>query len=306
MKLAFELLSLTSTGRLPALAASSTVAVGEVPPGTELGAKVILVIFGVNTLMLEVIELLPTVAVTCDEVSFAVTKVVTGNVAVFAPAATCTVAGTVDIAFEHFRATVTGVAPAFAFNSIVAVEAVPPITDVGAKVILMTLGVNIERFAVTEAFAVVAVITEEVSVSTAVVVTWNVAVAAPTAISTFAGTDEILSELVKVMTTGALTAFGVISTVAVAIPPPITEEGAKVSLEIRCAEPIQAVSTKQTATNPLDSVFIPLQANEEQRFQFNTDLLPPANVVYVDKRQRSASNIRLITLLRSSALVRSL
>ena len=88
VKLGFELLSLTSTGKLPALAASSTVAVGGVPPGTEFGATVILVIFGVNTLMLEVIELFPTVAVTCEEVSFAVTTVVTGNVAIFAPAAT--------------------------------------------------------------------------------------------------------------------------------------------------------------------------------------------------------------------------
>jgi len=101
--------------------------------------------------------------------------VVTANVALFAPAATVTVAGTVTLALLDLRATDTDpVAATVAFRVTVPVEPVPPETDVGfTETAEINGGKTVVTFVAVEAPAVPVIVTL-VDVATQVVEIGNV------------------------------------------------------------------------------------------------------------------------------------
>jgi hypothetical protein len=114
--------------------------------------------------------------------------VVTVKVAVVAPAATVTEAGTVALA--PVADSVTGRPPdgAGPLRVTVPVEGLPPITDAGLSESAEGTGALMVRIAVLLTEPVVAVIVELVLVATAVVVTVKVAVVAPAGTVTELGT----------------------------------------------------------------------------------------------------------------------
>jgi hypothetical protein len=114
--------------------------------------------------------------------------VVTVAVIVVAPAGTVTVAGTVAAALLEVKATLSPPLGAAALIVTVAVEEVPPTTDVGFSVTAVTPGAFTGRLPLKVAPFAVALIVAVTDVETAVVVTLKVAVFDPVANETLAGT----------------------------------------------------------------------------------------------------------------------
>ena len=114
--------------------------------------------------------------------------VATVNVAVFDPAATVTEAGTVALLLLDPKATEVPPGPAAPLRVTVPVEEVPPTTEVGDTLTLDRVAGVIVSVAVKLTVARVAVIVAEEELETAIVLIVNVAVVAPAATVTLAGT----------------------------------------------------------------------------------------------------------------------
>jgi len=112
----------------------------------------------------------------------------TVKVAVFDPAATVTEVGTVALLLLDPKATEVPPGPAAPLNVTVPVEEVPPTTEVGDTLTLDRVAGVIVSVAVKLTVAKVAVIVAEVELETANVLIVNVAVVAPAATVTLAGT----------------------------------------------------------------------------------------------------------------------
>lgn len=149
--------------------------------------------------------------------------VVTLKVAVVAPAATVTVAGTDAEALSEARLTVTGLPAAATPESVtVPVEVAPPTTVAGFRATDVSVGARIWRFAELVPPDRVAVIAAVVSAATGVVAMLKLALVAPAATVTVAGTVAfglLEARLITVPPAGA--AFAIL-TVPVEPTPPTT------------------------------------------------------------------------------------
>jgi hypothetical protein len=164
-----------------------TVPVDDVPPMTEAGERETPVSAG-GVMVKVAVWLTPlNVPVIVTDVDDATAVVFTLNVAVVAPAATVTDAGTVALAFPEPKVTVAPPVPAGPERVTVPVDGLPPMTDVGLRVTLRRLAGLMVRVAVRLAEANVAVIVALADVATAVVVIVKVAVVAPAATVTEVG-----------------------------------------------------------------------------------------------------------------------
>jgi hypothetical protein len=149
-----------------------TVPVEEAPPRTEVGASDTPVTVGAVTVRVAVA--VPAVMVS---VLFAATATVdTLNVAVVAPAATVTEAGTVADGSLDERETDWPPVAAGPLMVTVPLDDAPPTSDVGASTTPVTVGAVIARLAVSGVPSLVAVIVADVFAPTGMVVTLNVAV----------------------------------------------------------------------------------------------------------------------------------
>jgi len=151
--------------------------------------------------------------------------VVTVKVAVVAPAATVTEAGTVADAELPLRVTVTPPVGAALLIVTVPVEEFPPTTELGLRVTDDGVGAVIVKFAVGEAPLKLAVIVAAVVVVTATVVTVKVAVVAPEGMVTDAGVLAEAELSLREMTKPAAGAAEPIVTVPVDEFPPTTLVG---------------------------------------------------------------------------------
>jgi hypothetical protein len=109
------------------------------------------------------------------------------KVADVAPAAIMTVAGVVALEVPDDRFTDVPPGPAGPFKVAVAVEALPPVTVVGATVMLLMVAGLIVRFALTDVLPTVAETDVGVTLETGDVATVKVAEVAPAATVTFVG-----------------------------------------------------------------------------------------------------------------------
>lgn len=165
------------------------------------------------------------------------------KVAVVAPAATVTDAGTVAEALFDARVTTWPPAGAGPASLTVPVEGLPPMTAVGARVTVPAPAVVIARVAVLLPPFAAAVIVAEVAEATPVVFTVNVAVLAPAATVTVAGTEAAATLEVRFTTTPPAGAMEAMVTVPVEAVPPTTEVGATTKSEtwgpviVKFAEP---------------------------------------------------------------------
>jgi hypothetical protein len=169
------------------------------------------------------------------EVVVPTATVVTLNVALVAPAATVTLAGTAatDVLLLLSVTTAPPVGAAL-LNVTVPVEELPPVTLVGFRLTpeRAAPGAVTVRFAEAVPLYVPEMLTEVV-VPTATVVTVNVALVAPAATVTFAGTvatDVLLLESVTTAPPVGAALFSV--TVPVEVAPPVTDAGLTLSEEI--------------------------------------------------------------------------
>jgi hypothetical protein len=180
--------NVTTAPPVGAAVANVTVPWSLVPPTTEL--ELLLSVSVLAELIVRVAVAL--VAPVCDAVIVelvfdATAVVVTVNVAVVAPEATLTVAGTVALVLLDDSEIVNPLGPAAADRVIVPVELVPPVTDVGLKprvhVGTSTVSVALADWPPAEAPIVLVVL-----VGTPMEVTVKVAVVAPAGTVTVAGT----------------------------------------------------------------------------------------------------------------------
>jgi hypothetical protein len=171
-----------------AMLESVTVPVADVPPPTEFGLRKTLERTGGLIVRFAVFVTVPAVAVIVAVVTVATGMVVTGNVAVVAPWATVTPAGTAAAPLLLVRFTAKPPASAMLEIVTIPVADIPPPTAVGLRETLDRAGGLIVRFAVFVTVPAVAVIVAVVTVATGTVVTGNVAVVAPWATVTLAGT----------------------------------------------------------------------------------------------------------------------
>jgi hypothetical protein len=179
-----------------------------------------------------------------EEVTVAV---VIGNVAVVAPAATVTLAGTVATEVRLLDS-VTTIPPAGAgpFSVTVPVDGFPPCTVLGLRVRVDNVGALTVRVARRVVPRYVAEILAEVLLATGVVVTVNVAVVAPAATVTDAGTcATAVLLLVSVTTAPPAGACPLSVTVPVEGLPPTTEVGFRL-MELRLAAVTVNVAVRVT------------------------------------------------------------
>jgi hypothetical protein len=167
------------------------------------------------------------------EVDEATVSVVTVNVAVDAPAATVTLAGTVAAAvLELDRVTTAPPVAALPVSVTVPVDGLPPVTLVGERVtVVSAAGVTVSTAVLVTPERTAEIVTE-VDDATPSVVTVKVAVVAPAATVTFPGTvAAAVLELESVTTTPPVGAAAVKVTVPVEELPPTTLAGAIVREE---------------------------------------------------------------------------
>lgn len=162
-------------------------------------------------------------------VDVATAMVVTVKVAVLVPAATVTVDGT--LALKLFELRVMAVPPVRAgpFKVTVAVEEVPPFTDVGVSVSELRDAAAMLRVALAEVPARLAVSVAVVAVATAEVVTLNVAVVAPAVTFTVTGTTALVELEVRATAIPPVGAGLPRVTMPEAGEPPISDVGATLS-----------------------------------------------------------------------------
>jgi hypothetical protein len=228
-----ELVSVTNTPPAGAAPLSVTVPVTPAPPTTDAGFTVTDLseteAAAGFTVSAAVLETAPFVAVIVTAVTAVTVDVVTVNVAVVAPAATVTDTGTDATAL--FDASVTTKPPAGAADVRVTVPVldVPPVTDVGFKATVLSTGAVIPRDADWLVAPSVAVIVADAFAATAVVVTVNVAIVAPAATVTLAGTvaDALLDASVTTKPPAGAAADNV--TVPMLDAPPATDVGFNVT-----------------------------------------------------------------------------
>jgi hypothetical protein len=175
-----EVVSVTTTPPAGAAPLRVTVPVTPAPPTTDAGftdtdLSETEAAAGF-TVSAAVFETPPLVAVMVTAVTAVTVEVVTLNVAVVAPAATVTLAGTVADALLDASVTTRPPAGAADDNVTVPVLAVPPVTDVGFKATVLSTGAVIPSDADWLTPPSVPVIVLAVFAATAVVVTVNVAV----------------------------------------------------------------------------------------------------------------------------------
>jgi len=195
-----------------------TVPVEELPPITLLGLKLNRLAEGGLMVKPAVLVTLYT-ADTVTEVALATGAVVTVKLAVVAPDATVTLAGTWAALLLSDSATTTPVAGAGPFSRTVPVDELPPTTDVGDKLRPERDGGLIVKAAVFVPLYVADIVTE-VLLATAVVVTVNVAVVVPAPTVTLAGTcaEPLLEDRATAAQPAGAGPFRV--TVAVELLPP--------------------------------------------------------------------------------------
>lgn len=226
---AAELLSVSDTVTPPEGAAPfrDTVPVEELPPITLLGLKFNALTEGGLIVKTAVLVTLYT-ADTVTDVALATGLVVTVKVAKVAPDATVTLAGTwaaLLLSDSAMRMPVAGAGP---FSRTVPVDEFPPTTDVGTKLTPVKEGGLIVKTAVLVPLYFADIVTE-LLLTTAVVVTVNVAVVAPAATVTLAGTcaDPLLEESATAAPPAGAGPFRV--TVPVELLPPTTLVGFKLN-----------------------------------------------------------------------------
>src|SRR5271167_2252662 len=208
-----------------------TVPVDEVPPVTEVGFSVTDDTTGgftVNTAVL--VPPLKVAEMVADAV-LATAVVVTVKVAVVAPAATVTLAGTVAAALLLDKVTDSPPVGAALPKVTVPVDEVPPVTEVGFSVTDDTTGGFTVNTAVLVPPLKVAEMVADAVLATAVVVTVKVAVVAPAATVTLAGTVAAALLLDKVTDSPPVGAALPKVTVLVDEVPPVTEVGFSVTEE---------------------------------------------------------------------------
>ncbi len=177
-----------------------TVPVEVLPPTTDVGETDTLTSAGGLIVSVPVLVVEPCVPVMVAVVIVATGVVLTVNVAEVAPAAMVTVAGRVALGVFEERLTTVPPGPAGPFRVAVPVEGFPPVTAVGARVMLVRLAGLIVSVAV---FVVLASVPEIVAVAvleTAKVLIVNVALVAPAATVTVAGTVALRLSDERVMT----------------------------------------------------------------------------------------------------------
>ncbi len=224
--------TLIAPPELPGVAFRVTVPVEDAPPTTEEGDTEKPVIVNGKTVR-EVLSEVPLndafIVVEVDELT---TLWVMVKVAVVAPAATVTDAGAVAALVEELVSVTTLPPDAAALLSLtvpVIVTLQPPTTDDAERFTLLTVGAVIVSDAVAELDPIEAVLVAEAFAETAVVVIVNVAVLAPEATVTDAGTvaEELLDfRLTTVPPDGAAAE---IVTVPVLDTPPATLVGLTVT-----------------------------------------------------------------------------
>lgn len=228
-----ELVSVTTTPPAGAAPLRITVPVTPAPPTTDAGFTVTDLsetdAAAGFTVSAAVFETPPLVAVIVTAVTAVTVDVVTVNVAVVAPAATVTEAGTV--AATLLDASVTTMPPAGAADNKVTVPVldVPPVTDVGFKATVLSTGAVIPRDADWLIAPFVAVIVLAVFAATAVVVTVKVAVVEPAATVTLDGTVAVALLDASVTTKPPAGAAADSVTVPVLEAPPATDVGFNVT-----------------------------------------------------------------------------
>lgn len=163
------------------------------------------------------------------------TLVVTVNVALVAPAATWTLAGVVDDALLSANVTVlwAAVPMAGAFKVTVPVEEPPPMRAAGFIVTAVTMtGFTVRAAVCGDPFKVPVIVTG-VGAETKVLVTVKVAVVAPAATATFAGTvaAALFDDNVTVLCAAVPAAGAFKVTVPVEVAPEITLKGLRVTDE---------------------------------------------------------------------------
>lgn len=160
----------------------------EFPPWTETGfTDTLSSVAGVIVRVADWVE--DPIAAEIVALTFAETAdVLIVNVAVADPAATVTVAGTEADALLDVKFTTVPPFGALPVSVTVPVEGLPPGTDVGERVMLLTPAGLIVRVAVTEVLPSEAVIVALVTDETLFVLTVKVAVVEPAATVTVAGT----------------------------------------------------------------------------------------------------------------------
>jgi hypothetical protein len=229
----FEEESVTAAPPAAAMPVSVTVPVELVPPSTLAGARVTDVSAAGVTVSVAVWVTPAQTAVIVTEVEEATPSVVTVKVFVEAPAGTVTEAGTVAApVFEEDSVTTTPPAGAGPVSVTVPVELLPPTTLAGATLAAERAGGVTVRTAVFVTPAETPVIVTDVEAATARDVTVNVAVVAPAATVTAAGTvAAAVFEEERVTATPPAGAAAVSVTVPVEGAPPTTLVGARLTEE---------------------------------------------------------------------------
>lgn len=216
----------------PAGAFNVTVPIDDVPPTTDVGARVKLAkTAGGLIARVAVTETVPSLAVIVALINAATVEVATVNVAVVAPATTVTLDGIVALGLPEDKATTDPPVGAGASRVTVPIEVAPPRTEVGSRVTLASADEGvIASVVVAVAVPNLAVIVAEVAAVTVDVVVVKVANEEPAGTVTLAGTTALV--LLEVNETAAPPepACPVNVTVPVEDLPPRTDGGAIATL----------------------------------------------------------------------------
>jgi len=221
----FELINVTTVPPAGAGVCNVTIPGVESPPVTLAGEKVTVRITGAAITSVPE-RVTPLRVARIAALTFAATgSVVTVTAAFTAPAGMVTFAGTVASAIDELRSTTTPPVGAGASMVMVAVDVLPPATDVGERVTEIGAGPRTTSDVVTVTPLFVALSVAVALLWINVVATLNVAVVAPAVTVTLAGTDAA-ARLDDNVTTRPPAGAGPDSvTVPVADAPPRTDVG---------------------------------------------------------------------------------